>query len=83
MNPICLCKHTWEDHHHGCVLNEDYYGHPLVIRGCMAQECEYNQRYGIYTPKKGEKACKCPNFKPKSKVLQDKVAGWRKSYEKS
>jgi hypothetical protein len=79
-NLVCWCGHTWEDHHHGCVMNPEYFDYPLTIRGCIAQECEYNQRYGVYTPKKGEKACDCPNFKPRAHNVKKLVQEWRKAH---
>ena len=77
-NLICRCGHTWEDHHHGVVMNPLYFDYPLTIRGCIAQECEYNQRYGVYSPKKGEKPCKCNNFKPRAHNVQKIVNEWVK-----
>jgi hypothetical protein len=45
----CLCGHSWEDHHHGCIMNpkvpsEDH--KRGICRGVMAQECEATQVNG-------------------------------------
>jgi len=72
----CTCSHSWEDHHHGCVMNLEYETYPLNIDGCIGQECEYNQRYGVYFPKKGEKPCMCSNFKPRSGYIKKCVKAW-------
>ena len=42
---MCVCGHSWEDHHLGVIMNEDYIDflkknfpdHP----GYLPQECEY------------------------------------------
>jgi len=73
---IGTCSHSWEDHHHGCVMNLEYETYPLNIDGCIGQECEYNQRYGQYFPKKGEKPCMCSNFKPRSMYIKNLVKAW-------
>ena len=42
--PDCICGHSWEDHHHGAVLNPDYPSddHAQGIHaGWLAEECEY------------------------------------------
>ena len=80
-NLICRCGHTWEDHHHGCVMNMEYADYPLNIRGCIAQECEYNQRYGQFMPRKGEKKmCICSNFVPRSHNVMKIVNEWRRKH---
>jgi len=83
-NLECKCGHTWEDHHHGCVMNPEYFDYPLTIRGCIGQECEYNQRYGQFIPRFGEKEmCECSNFKPKSRNVQKIVNEWVKKHEET
>jgi len=45
---ICKCGHSWEDHHLGFVLNEEYYEQTNEIY--VPQECEYygcNQYGGL------------------------------------
>lgn len=80
---MCYCGHEWEDHHHGVVMNPEYFDHPLTIRGCMAQECEHNQVNGEYFLNKGEKKyCECPNFKPRARNVQKIVEEWRKNHDK-
>ncbi len=81
-NLICKCGHTWEYHHHGFVMNKEYFDYPLTIRGCIAEECEYNQRYGVYFPKKGEQACICSNFHPRAKNVQKTVDEWIKKHNR-
>ena len=79
---ICYCGHIWEEHHHGCVMNQEYFDHPLTIQGLMAQECEHNQVNGSYFLDKGEKGyCECQNFKPRAYYVQNLVKGWVKRHE--
>ncbi len=35
---ICKCQHSWQDHHLGMVLNEDYY--KATGEAYLPQECE-------------------------------------------
>lgn len=80
-NILCFCKHPWEDHHHGCVMNPEYYDYPLTIRGCIGQECEWNQVNGQYFLRKGEKKyCKCDSFRPSSKYIQRLVKEWQDNH---
>lgn len=76
-NIMCFCKHSFDVHHHGCVQNPEYFDYPLCIEGVIGQECEYNQRYGQYFPKKGEKPCKCNNFRPSSTYIKGLVKAWQ------
>ena len=79
---MCRCGHRWSDHHHGCVMNSEYYDYPLTINGCIAEECEYNQMEGYFAPRKNEKTmCKCPNFKPRAHSVQKLVNEWRKNHD--
>lgn len=81
-NLECKCGHTWEEHHHGCVLNPEYFDYPLTIRGCIAQECEHNQVNGEYFLNKGEKTyCECSHFKPRSRNVQGILDEWVKKHE--
>jgi hypothetical protein len=51
---ICICGHSWDDHHHGAILNpkalqeagEEFRN----VDGNLGEECEYSQFEGIYTP---------------------------------
>jgi hypothetical protein len=36
---ICKCKHRWEDHHLGCVMNRKYYED--TGEDYVPQECEF------------------------------------------
>ena len=36
---ICVCGHTWEEHHLGVVLNEEYY--KVTLEAYVPQECEF------------------------------------------
>lgn len=36
---ICKCGHSWEDHHLGIVMNEDFYNQ--THEGYVPQECEF------------------------------------------
>lgn len=75
----CRCGHTWEEHHHGCVMNQLYATYPLNINGLIAQECEHNQINGEYFLNKGEKKfCKCNGFKPRALNVQKLVDEWVK-----
>ena len=78
---VCRCKHTWDVHHHGVVLNPEYNDYPLNINGCIAEECEYNQFEGYFVPKDKEKAmCRCNNFVPRSFNVLKLVNEWRKKH---
>lgn len=81
-NLVCRCGHTWENHHHGCVMNNKYATYPLNLNGLIAQECEYNQMEGYFMPQKGEKTmCKCSSFKPRSHNVQKLVNEWIKTHD--
>ena len=34
---ICKCGHSWEDHHLGFVMNEEYYN--ATKESCVPEEC--------------------------------------------
>lgn len=36
---ICRCGHPWDEHHLGCVMNEDYY--EATKESYVPQECEH------------------------------------------
>ena len=36
---ICTCGHSWEDHHLGIVMNQDYYD--ATKEAYVPQECEF------------------------------------------
>lgn len=62
--PNCLCKHTWEDHHHGCVMNPKYFDHPLTFTGMIAQECEATQTNGDWHSDDESERCYCSTYHP-------------------
>lgn len=62
--PNCLCGHTWDDHHHGCVMNPDYYDSPMTFQGLMAQECEATQTNGDWHSEDPADHCHCSNYEP-------------------
>lgn len=79
---LCKCDHEWEDHHHGVILNPEYADYPLNIRGCIGQECEYNQFEGYFAPRKDEKImCTCFSFRPRAINVQKIVAIWNAKHD--
>ena len=36
---MCVCGHSWEDHHLGMVMNSDYF--EATKEAYIAQECEF------------------------------------------
>ncbi len=54
---ICVCGHTWDTHHLGCVLNVDYA--KATGEAYVPQECEEDQFEG-YVPPGG---CACGHYK--------------------
>lgn len=77
----CRCGHRWEEHHHSCVLNPEYFDYPLNIQGCIAQECEHSQTNGVYFKVKGDKEyCMCNNFVPRARNVMALVNEWRRSH---
>lgn len=40
----CICGHSWEDHHHGCVVRTDLLKKRgelyRMVNGCLGDECE-------------------------------------------
>lgn len=36
---ICKCGHSWEDHHLGVVMNEEY--RKATNEACVPEECEH------------------------------------------
>lgn len=36
---VCICGHSWEDHHCGIVMNKEYYDQ--TGEGYVPQECEH------------------------------------------
>jgi hypothetical protein len=78
-NLLCTCRHTWDEHHHGVVMNMQYNDYPLNIQGLIAQECEHNQVNGEYFYNRGEKKyCMCNGFKPRARNVQKLVDEWVK-----
>lgn len=66
--PDCKCGHSWEDHHHGCIMNPNYptEDHARgICRAVGAQECEATQINGEWIVDKEEDKCYCPQYKPK------------------
>lgn len=83
--PNCTCGHSWEHHHHGCIMDPAYpsnapeYG---VWGGVAAQECEEHQVNGEYD-RPYSQACKCSHYinsESKKDVgdLYDKIYGKEK-----
>ena len=63
--PDCKCGHTWEDHHHGCIMNLRYPSEDHrrgICRGVMAQECEAEQ---FESKPLVKDACYCSQYKIK------------------
>lgn len=54
---LCTCGHSWEDHHLGLVLNEDYRQATGEIY--FPQECEFDQFEGI----SGPDDCGCQRYR--------------------
>jgi len=80
-NLTCWCGHSWEEHHHGAVMNPQYFDYPLTIGGMIANECEHSQVNGSYFLRKGEKKhCLCNNFKPRARNVQKLVDEWVKKH---
>ena len=79
---VCTCGHKWANHHHGVVMNKSYVDYPLNIHGLIAEECEYNQRYGYFLPRPGDKTmCTCSLFKPRALNVRKIVAEWNKAHD--
>ena len=55
----CVCGHSWDDHHHGMVLNPKFIDDYRVVDGCLGEECEATQLHGVVikTPE-----CHCPTY---------------------
>jgi len=75
----CFCGHKFEEHHGGCIMNQEYFDYPIQVQGIMGQECEHDQVNGQYFVKR-EKACKCSNFRPSSKYIQQLVKEWHEKH---
>lgn len=62
--PKCACGHSWERHHHGCIMRIEY---PVdahawgVCGGVMAQECEWTQVNGDRI-REEEPECFCDGY---------------------
>lgn len=59
----CLCGHSWEDHHHGCILNPNYSTEDHrqgAHRGVGAGECEAEQHESW--PLNGQDSCFCDGW---------------------
>lgn len=83
-NLRCYCKHTWDEHHRGCVMNQEYFDYPLTIMGCVAQECEHNQVNSEYFLNKGEKKhCVCNSFRPSSTYVQRLIKQWHEKHPRN
>ena len=54
MKKICICGHSWDDHHHSFILNFDALKKNKQefrnIDGMLGEECEATQFEGIFTP---------------------------------
>lgn len=61
----CKCGHSWEDHHHGCIMNP---GYPMddhtrgICGGLMAQECEATQCNGAWLVERKKDRCYCGRY---------------------
>lgn len=82
MNLKCECGHSWERHHHGCVMNIDYAEYPLALNGVIAQECEQHEVNGNPLLKDMRKACRCGRFKPIDKEWIRRIAQWKANHPK-
>ncbi len=62
--PKCKCGHTWENHHHGCIMNPNYptdahdYG---ICSALGAQECERTEVNGNRI-RENEPECLCGHY---------------------
>ena len=66
MVPDCMCGHSWEDHHHGCILNPNWPGESHdngICRGVGAGECEATQFEGRYIGLMGGAMCACEGYR--------------------
>jgi len=77
---LCTCRHTFEEHHGGCIMNPEYFDFPIQVNGVLGQECEHDQVNGQYFVKR-EKACKCNNFNPASTYLRKLADEWREEHK--
>lgn len=64
--PNCQCGHSWDNHHHGCIVNPAYceytdshmYG---TCGGLAAQECEWTELNGERI-RENEPECLCGSY---------------------
>jgi hypothetical protein len=62
----CQCGHSWEDHHHGRIMNPNC---PIeahergICRGVKAQECEATQVNGEWIVDKENERCYCLHWR--------------------
>jgi len=51
---VCICDHSFDDHHHGYILNSDALKKVNQeyrnVDGILAEECEATQFEGRFTP---------------------------------
>jgi hypothetical protein len=75
----CTCGHSWENHHHSCIMNpkcpiEDH--SRGICRGVMAEECEETQMNGEWlVPEKD--MCFCGRYKMSEKRVRLSYIWWR------
>ncbi len=68
----CICNHSWEDHHHGCIMNPNVpsENHTRgICRGVLAQECEATQVNGEWLVRKKKDRCYCGSYRNPIKWL--------------
>ena len=59
----CICGHSWDDHHHGFILNPqaliDAGEEHRNVHGILGEECEFDQCNGEYFV---DDPCRCNNY---------------------
>ena len=80
----CTCGHSWEQHHHGCIMNPKYFDYQDahdygVCGGVVGQECERTELNGIRI-REDEPECFCGGYVNSKTLLQlrdlvDRVEG--------
>ena len=63
----CKCGHSWENHHHGIIMNPSYPPEDHKngsCRGVKAQECEATQTNGEWHSDDESQHCYCQNYEP-------------------
>lgn len=61
----CICGHSFDDHHHGAILNPKGLAPWRNVNGWLGEECEATQVHGYAIVPATEPLCFCETYRDK------------------